>query len=65
VKLIKNELARGQVSESAVDTAIVRLYGQDSNVAAARIDLISRWTDLVSTLNLDPMLEKLPPAYVH
>ena len=65
VKLVQNELSRGQVSESTVDTAIARLYAQDGNVAAARLDLLSRWTELVSTLNADPMLEKLPPAYVH
>ncbi len=65
VKLAQIELSRGQVSESTVDTAIARLYAQDGNVAAARLDLLSRWTELVSTLNVDPMLEKLPPAYVH
>lgn len=65
LKLVQIELSRGQVSENAVDTATARLYGQDAAVAAVRLELQSRWTDLVSTLNADPMLEKLPPAYVH
>ncbi len=65
VSRIQDELNRGQVSESAVDTAKTRLYDQEGSVAAARMDLLSRWIELVSLLNVDPMLEKLPPTYVH
>ncbi len=65
VDRVKDELSRGTVSPSAVDTAIAQLYSQDGAVAAARLDLLSHWSDLVSLLNVDPMLEKLPPAYVH
>ena len=65
VELTRDELARGTVSEAAVNTQIVALYSAESTVAAARMDLLSRWVELVSLLNVDPMLEKLPPSYVH
>jgi len=61
----RDELARGQTTEPAVDTALAKLYTQEGNVAASRLDLLSQWTSLVSLLSADPMLEKLPSTYVH
>ena len=62
---IKDEFKRGSLTEDAVTSATAQLYAQDAAVVAARIDLLSRWVELVSLVGIDPVLSQLPARYVH
>lgn len=61
---ISDEFKRGNVTEDAVTTAKSQLYSQEAAVAAARIDLVGRWCDLVSMVGSDPVLNQIPARYV-
>ncbi len=64
VQLISDEFKRGSVTEDAVTTATSQLYSQEAAVVLARIDLLTRWCDLVSLVGADPILNQLPARYV-
>jgi len=64
VKLVADEFKRGSVTEDAVTTATSQLYSQEAAVVASRIDLLTRWCDLVSLVGADPILNQLPVRYV-
>lgn len=61
---VTDEFKRGSVTEDAVTSAKSQLYSQEAAVAAARIDLVGRWCDLVSLVGADPVLTQIPARYV-
>lgn len=61
---VTDEFKRGSVTEDSVTTAKSQLYAQEAAVAAARIDLVSRWFELVSLVGADPVLTQIPARYV-
>ena len=65
VDRVRDEFKRGSVTEDAVTTSLMQLYAQDAAVVSARIELMSRWCELVSLVGVDPVLNQLPARYVH
>jgi outer membrane protein TolC len=64
VERVSDEYKRGTVTEDAVTSATSLLYGQEAAVVAGRVELLSRWCDLVSLVGVDPILNQLPARYV-
>ena len=65
VERVTEEFKRGGVTEDAVTTTMMQLYAQDAAVVSARIELMSRWCELVTLLGVDPVLNQIPARYVH
>jgi outer membrane protein TolC len=65
VDRVRDEFKRGSVTEDAVTTSLMQLYAQDAAVVSARIELMSRWCELVTLVGVDPVLNQLPARYVH
>jgi outer membrane protein TolC len=64
VKRLGEDKNLGYASEATIDTGKVTLYAWDFNMAYARSDYFSRWTEFVSLAGLDPALANLPSRYV-
>ncbi len=64
VKRLSDDKNLGYASEATIDTGKVTLYAWEFNMAYARSDYFSRWTEFVSLAGLDPALANLPSRYV-
>lgn len=59
-KLLKEELAQGLASQVALDGALAMQEIYTLNLVNNRLDLLSRWSEFVSTVETDPALKNLP-----
>lgn len=59
-KLLKDELQQGLTSQVALDAALAMQEIYTLNLVNNRLDLLSRWSELVSTVDADPALKYLP-----
>ena len=64
VRRLSDDKNLGYASEATIDTGRVTLYAWEFNMAYARSDYFSRWTEFVSLAGLDPALANLPSRYV-
>jgi outer membrane protein TolC len=64
VRRLSEDKNLGYASEATIDTGRVTLYAWEFNMAYARSDYFSRWTEFVSLAGLDPALANLPSRYV-
>ncbi len=64
VKRAQDDLKLGKTSQTAVNSAQMVLYQADYNLAAARAMFLNDWSQFVSTLCVDPMLNLVPPTYL-
>jgi outer membrane protein TolC len=58
------QFKQGTAGEQAVAATRQGLYQADLSANMARAELISRWTEFLSTLNLDPAMQSLPAKYL-
>jgi hypothetical protein len=64
VKRIGDDKSLGYASQSTVDSGLVTLYATEFNMAYARSDYYSRWTEFISLAGIDPALANLDSRYV-
>jgi outer membrane protein TolC len=64
VKRLRNELTLGKTSQTAVNAAQMGAYYQDLNLAVTRGDYLNYWSQFVSTLCVDPILNLVPASFV-
>jgi outer membrane protein TolC len=60
----QDDLKLGKTSQTAVNAAQMTLYQTDYTLAAARGTFLNDWSQFVSTLCVDPMLNQIPPTYL-
>jgi outer membrane protein TolC len=60
----RNNLKLGVGSQADVDQATASFYQWQSIAFNARIDFFSRWSDYLSLLGLDPVLNNLPDYFI-
>ena len=63
VRTIRDDAQRGLASKAAVEAAIGAHYQSELLLANQRADFLSRWSEFVSTLGHDPILQQLPAKY--
>ena len=63
VQNYKEELGRGNIAQNAVDSATASLKAADAANYAARAAYLSRWTEFVSLVAIDPVLNNLPARH--
>jgi outer membrane protein TolC len=63
VRAIQDDAQRGVASKAAVEVAIGAHYQSELALANQRADFLSRWSEFVSTLGRDPILQQLPAKY--
>ena len=59
----KDEVARGNQSVAAITGATSSLYNSEANSIANRATFLMHWTELVSLVGSDPVLNNLPANY--
>ncbi len=64
VKRLGDDKNLGYASQATIDTGIVTLYATEFNMAYARSDYFSRWTEFISIAGIDPALANLQSRYV-
>lgn len=64
VRTMQDDMQRGLVSKAAVEAAIGSLYASEQTLASQRADFLTRWSEFVSTLGQDPILQQLPAKYL-
>ncbi len=60
LKLAEENAARGTVSEFAVSSATLAFQSSEVQAASSRIEMLSRWSELLSLLQVDPALARIP-----
>jgi outer membrane protein TolC len=64
VKRLGDDKSLGYASQATIDSGVSTLYATEFNMANARADYFSRWTEFVSLAGIDPALANLPSRYV-
>ena len=64
VKRLQDELRLGKTSQTAVNAAQLNAYYQDMYLASVRGEFLNDWSQFVSTLCVDPMLDLIPAGYL-
>jgi outer membrane protein TolC len=64
VKRLGDDKSLGYASQATIDSGIVTLYATEFNMAYARSDYFSRWTEFISIAGIDPALANLQSRYV-
>jgi outer membrane protein TolC len=64
VKRAQQELRLGKTSQAAVNAAQLNAYYQDLYLASVRGEYLNNWSQFVSTLCVDPMLNLIPASYL-
>ena len=63
-KRLEENLKLGQVSQSMVNSAQYNLYASEFTLAYARSGYLNYWSQFVSTLCVDPILNVMPASYL-
>ncbi len=64
LKRTKVEFSEGTLSQSMVDAVTTNLASANNAVLSVRIEYYNRWTEYVSTLGFDPVMEAMPARYL-
>jgi outer membrane protein TolC len=64
LRTARDDAARGQIPESAVEAATGADNYVQMNLLTQRADFLSRWAEFISTTGHDPILQQLP-AHPH
>jgi outer membrane protein TolC len=64
LQLARDNLKLGVGSQAAVDQATSNFYQEQIMAFSARIDFFSRWSDYLSLLGIDPVLNNLPAYFI-
>ena len=64
VETAKEFLGRGRASTDEVERAEAGLIRAEAENAKARADYLNSWTEFVSLVGADPVMNNLPPRYV-
>jgi outer membrane protein TolC len=64
VKKVMDDLKLGYASPATVEASTMNLYNTDVELANARTDYLSRWTEFISLAGLDPAIANISPRYV-
>jgi len=64
VKRLADDKTLGYASQATIDTGIQNLYATEQQMAYARTDFLSRWTEFISLAGIDPALANISPRYV-
>lgn len=64
VKRAQDDLKLGKTSQTAVNSVQMAFYQADYTLAMARSEFLNDWSQFVSTLCVDPMLNQIPPTYL-
>ncbi len=64
VRQLNQELGLGYASQATIDSGVLNLYATEFNMAYARSDYLSHWTEFISLAGVDPALANLPSRYV-
>jgi len=64
VKRLGDDKNLGYASQATIDAGIVNLNATQYNMAFARTDFLSRWTEFVSLAGIDPAIANIAPRYV-
>ena len=64
VKRLEDDLQSGKAARTAVTAAQLSAYYLDLDLASARSEFLNDWSQFVSTLCVDPMLNQIPPTYL-
>ena len=63
-KRLQENLKLGSASQSMVNSAQLNLYASEFNLAYARSGYLNYWSQFVSTLCVDPILNVMPASYL-
>lgn len=64
VKRLQDDLQRGKTSQAAVNAAQLNAYYQDLALAGTRSEFLADWSQFLSTLCVDPMLNLVPASFL-
>jgi outer membrane protein TolC len=64
LRAIQDDAQRGLASRTAVEAAVGSHYQSEYTLLTQRADFLSRWSEFVSTLGHDPILQLLPANYL-
>ncbi|HXQ81263.1 MAG TPA: TolC family protein [Opitutaceae bacterium] len=64
VKRITEDLKLGYASPATVEQSTMNLYLTEVDVANARTDYFSRWSEFISLAGIDPAIANVSPRYV-
>lgn len=64
VKRVTDDLKLGYASQATVEASTMNLYGTEFELAMARADFFSKWTEFVSLAGIDPANANIPSRYV-
>jgi outer membrane protein TolC len=64
VRRITDDLKLGYASQATVESSTANLYDAEYDMAVARSDYFSRWTEFISLAGIDPALSNISPRYV-
>lgn len=64
LQLTQDEFKLGNSTPDSVASATGQLNANDSSLASARADFLSSWSDFVSLVGEDPVMNNLPARYV-
>jgi outer membrane protein TolC len=64
VKRLGEDKNLGYASQATIDTGVLNLYGTEYQVAVARTDYLSQWSEFISLAGIDPALANISPRYV-
>jgi len=63
VKRLGQDKDLGYASQATIDTGLLNLYATEFNMAFARTQYLSRWSEFISLAGIDPALANLSPRY--
>lgn len=64
LQLAEKDLKAGRASQTTVDAAQANAYQWNLNLASARSEFLNAWSQFVSAICVDPMLEHVPVSYL-
>jgi hypothetical protein len=64
VRLAREDLRLGVSSEAVVAASLAAFHASDVAALYARSDFLTRWSDFVSIVGADPVMQNLPARYV-
>jgi outer membrane protein TolC len=64
IRRLGDDKTLGYGSQASIDTGLVTFYATEFNMALARSDYYSRWTEFISIAGIDPALSNLQSRYV-
>jgi len=64
LRAIQDDAQRGLISRTAVQAAVGAHYQSEYTLLSQRADFLSRWSEFVSTLGHDPILQQLPANHL-